>query len=170
MNTTHAPEGYNTINPFIITPDALSLIDFLKEVFAGVESDYAHTVDDDGLLLHAEVTIGDSVVMLAERKPDWPVTPALLQVYVPDLEQALADAQRLGARLVTKPTPFFDTTLSRIVDPSGNMWWVYQLPEPSTEEVDWSADGEEPEWTSGASAELIYIHDALLEGMRSLAR
>lgn len=175
MSKALAPEGYNTVNPFIISQDALELIRFLREVFGGVEIEEAHTVDDDGLLLHAEVRIAESIVMLADRKPDWPYTPSLLQVYVDDLEATLATARRLGARVVTEPTDFFGSRLSRVLDPWGNLWWIYRHnPDAVQSEAQWSAAAAEAsqadgdEWGGGNDQGLTYIHDTLLATMRNL--
>lgn len=175
MSKPLAPPGYNTVNPFIITQDALKVIDFLREVFGGEELEAAHTVDDDGLLLHAEVRIGDSIVMLADRKPDWPYTPSLLQVYVDDLPATLETARRLGARVVTEPTDFFGAQLSRVLDPWGNLWWIYrQDPDSTWSESDWSQESSAApeeggtEWGGGTDPGLTYIHDTLLEAMREL--
>lgn len=179
MKTPPAPSGYNTINPFIITADAAAMIAFLTEVFHAEEIPEAHTVDDDGLLLHSELKIGDSTVMVADRKPDWPSTTSLLQVYVADLGVALAAAQRLGARVVTTPTDFFGDILSRVLDPWGNLWWVYQHSgdqhggDQQSDAVDWdasAADAGEDGWSSELSPELQYVHDSLLEAMRGLGQ
>lgn len=171
MHKPNAPEGYNTVNPFIITNDALGLIEFLKSVFDATEESSAHTVDADGLLLHSELKIGDSTVMVAERKPDWPVTPALLQVYVDDVHKTLETAKKLGGRIVTEPTDFYGELLSRFEDPSGNLWWVYQHGEEQAwDESDASSDAGEASWDTEPSKELVYIHDTLLEGMKHLGK
>jgi PhnB protein len=88
-NVPAASAGYATVNPFIITQDADGLIDFLKQVFGATERPEARTLDDDGLLLHAELAVGNATVMFAERKPGWPFTPSLLQVYVDDVDATL---------------------------------------------------------------------------------
>jgi hypothetical protein len=97
-NISAAPAGYATVNPFIITHDADGLIDFLKQVFRVTERPEARTLDDDGLLLHAELAIGNATIMFAERKPGWPFIPSLLQVYVDDVDSTLdvAPARRDG--------------------------------------------------------------------------
>ena len=161
------------MNPFIITGDAEGLIAFLTEVFDGAELPDARTIDDDGLLLHAELSIGDTTVMFAERKADWPYMPSLLQVYVGDVAATLATAERLGATIITKPTPFFGDVLSRFLDPWKNLWWVYR----HGSEQSWGNDGDaewggdEPPadgatdaagWSQIATPELVYIHDTLL--------
>lgn len=170
MSAPRAPEGYKTVNPFVITEKASELIRFLTEVFAAEELPDARTIDHDGLLLHAEVRIGDSIVMLAERKPDWPATPGLLQVYVDDLDAALDAARRLGATVVTEPTEFFGAQLSRFVDPWRNLWWVYRQGEDAPTEwsdESWEADagGDGEEW---ASPELDYINSTLTTAMGML--
>lgn len=76
MSSTPArPAGSNTINPFLMTDDAARIIDFVIEVFRATDVPEARTVDTDGLILHSELRIGDSVITVADRKPDWPFTP-----------------------------------------------------------------------------------------------
>jgi PhnB protein len=169
-----APVGYATINPFIITDDADGLIDFLKRVFRATERPEARTLDVDGLLLHAELAIGGATIMFGERKPDWPFTPSLLQVYVDDVETTLDLARKLGATVVTEPTDFFGDTFSRFRDPWSNLWWVYRHGGRT-----WAGDDDDADWTGDASAsgaeeweqsspELTYIHDTLLTAMQQL--
>ena len=172
MSIPAAPEGYATINPFIITKDSEDLTRFIVEVFNGTERPEARTVDDDGMLLQGEVVVGTTTVMLAERKPGWPFTPSLLQVYVTDLEATLERALARGARLITRPTDFFGTAFARIQDPSANIWWVWQHGEMA-----WDQNGDAEAWTDDAPAEewaavspeLAYIHDTLLDAMAKLS-
>jgi PhnB protein len=170
-NLPSAPEGYATVNPFIITDDAGGLIEFLKQVLGATERPEARTVDGDGLLLHAELEIGDTTVMLADRKPDWPFTPSLLQVYVDDLDATLETARRLNATVVTEPTEFYGDLFSRMRDPWNNLWWVYQHRAPAeVASADWSAEASEADsddWDH-TSPELQYIHDTLLTALPSI--
>jgi len=186
MSSTPAlPAGSNTINPSLMTDDAARIIDFVIEVFGATDVPEARTVDTDGLILHSELRIGDSVITVADRKPDWPFTPGFLQVYVDDVEGTLARAVELGARIVTRPTDFFGDTFSRFADPSENLWWVYaHVPQDQTGDADgadvatWngSTDGGEAEghdaaeddWSSFTSPELEYIHESLVEAMAAL--
>lgn len=161
-----APEGYQTVNSFIITKDAENVLQFLRKVFHAKELVDARTVDTDGLILHSEVIIGDSIVMVADRKADWPYTPSLLRVYVDNLEETLKEAQNLGAKIVTNPTDFYGDTLSRIQDKWGNIWWIYEHQE---QEVSWEASEDSGEsWDFEPSEELTYIHDSLWNTMRNL--
>lgn len=166
--TTNVPEGYNTVNPFIITKEARKLIEFLIEVFGVKEVKEAHTLDTDGLMLHAEVRVGNSTIMLADTKEGWPFTPSLLQIYVEDVEKTLQRAEELGARIVTRPTDFYGDIFSRFVDPWDNLWWVYQHNEEISWEENTSTDNDAT-WAT-ESRELNYIHDTLLETMKRLGR
>lgn len=169
---TTVPTGYATVNPFIITRNADGLLVFLREVFDAVDRPEARTMDEDGLLLHAEVRIGDSTVLVAERKPGWPYFPALLQVYVDDVAATLERAEARGAEIVTKPTDFFGDVFSRFIDGWGNLWWVYSSSAAAEQEWDggdsveeW-ADAGDQEWTP--TPELIYIHDTLIDAIPRL--
>ena len=167
MHTPTLPDGYNTVNPFVITKDALGYIAFVKDVFGAEEDAAAHTMDTDGLLLHAELIIGNSRIMVADTKPNWPTTPSLLQLYVDDVEATLARAKKHGARIVTKPTDFFGDSFSRFIDPWNNLWWVYQhIPQA---EAQWDTSGDEAGDASWEpTEEMQYLHDTLLEAMEQL--
>ncbi|WP_433345070.1 VOC family protein [Microtetraspora malaysiensis] len=177
----HVPAGSNTVNPFIITDEAAELIDFLIDVFGATDVPEARTIDEDGLVLHAELRLGDSLLTLADRKPDWPFTPALTRVYVDDLEATLARAQARGAQIITRPTDFFGDTLARFQDRSGNLWWVYRHDPVAGQDwaaaadadgsaESWAPDADDSagDWASFSTPELEYIHESLVEAMRSL--
>ena len=165
MKPTAIPTGFSTLNPFFVARDAAGLIVFLREVFGGEEHLDARTVDIDGLLLHAELEIGGTTLMFGERKPDWPFLPQLTQIYVDDVETALARAIERGARVFTQPTDFFGTVFSRMLDPWGNMWWVYEHGEAP--ELDWdSTEGEtDADLNEWSDPKLAYIHRTLVETM-----
>lgn len=176
MTVPRVPAGYATVNPFVITRDAEGAIGFVTQVFGGVEHTAARTMDDDGLLLHAELRIGSATIMFAERKPGWPFTPSLLQVYVDDVAATLARAEGRGAEVVTRPTAFFGEVFSRVLDPWRNLWWIYSTDatgegagDPAGPEAGgWGdediegggADGSAGDWAP--TPELTYIHDTLL--------
>ncbi|MCH7232243.1 bleomycin resistance protein [Glycomyces sp. L485] len=166
------PTGSNTVNPFIVADGAADLIDFLIEVLGAEEVPEARTLDTDGLILHAELRVGDSLLSIADRKPAWPFTPALTRVYVDDVEAVLARAERLGARIVTRPTDFFGDTLARFQDPAANLWWVYRhhpdaAPEWSDDASERQAEGDS-DWSAFSTPELEYVHSTLTEAMGSL--
>lgn len=169
MSVPNAPDGYATVNPMIITTDADGVAQFVIEVFGGEKRSEARTIDEDGLVLQAEVRVGTTTLMFAERKPDWPFTPSLLQVYVVDLDTVLERATARGATLITKPTDFFGTRFARVQDASANLWWIWQHGEAdwSEGESDWTVEGSDGGWGE-ISAELAYIHDTLISAMKGL--
>lgn len=128
------PDGYHTVTPWIISQgNTAAVIDFLVAVFGARD---LGRMEVGGVIGHAEVRIGDSVVMLFD-KPEWPRTPSFLRLYVPDDAAVLARAVEHGATVVTEPTElFWGDRVSRFEDPFGNLWWIHQrVAEPSEEEM-----------------------------------
>ncbi|GIF65583.1 hypothetical protein Ais01nite_36180 [Asanoa ishikariensis] len=122
--TNVVPEGYHTITPWLINREAGKVIDFLLAVFDGKE---IGRMEFDGVIGHAEVRIGDSVVMLFDSRPHWPATPGFLRLYVADDASVLRRAVERGATVVTSPTElFFGDRVSRFRDPFGNVYWIHQ--------------------------------------------
>lgn len=123
MTVDPIPEGYTTVTPWIISRDTAALIDYMKAAFDGEE--LGRMVGGDGTIGHAEVRIGNAVVMMFDARPDWPPTPGFLRLYVEDAEAVLARAVAAGGTLVTKATHlFWGDLVGRVRDPFGNLWWV----------------------------------------------
>jgi PhnB protein len=121
-NVTPIPDGYHSVTPWIIGKDTAGLIDFLKAAFGAEE--LGRMTDENGSIGHAEVRIGDSVVMMFD-KPDWPPTPAFLRLYVADVDVTFERAVAAGASVVTEPTHmFWGDLVGRLSDPFGNLFWV----------------------------------------------
>ncbi|XVS66857.1 VOC family protein [Actinosynnema sp. CA-299493] len=128
------PDGYHTVTPWIITAGRTAeLIDFTVDVLDAVE---LGRVEADGVIGHAEVRVGDSVVMMFDH-PTWPTTPACLRLYVADDAEVLRRAVARGSVVVTEPTElFWGDRVSRLRDPFGNLWWVHQrVAEPTPDEL-----------------------------------
>jgi uncharacterized glyoxalase superfamily protein PhnB len=114
------------LNPFVIVEDAAGLITFVSAVFGVAETVEARTPMPDGKLIHAELRFGSVNFMLVDRLDGWPLRPGLLQVWVRDVAAVLERATARGATVITEPTPFYgETTLGRMLDPWGNVWWLY---------------------------------------------
>jgi PhnB protein len=121
-HVTPIPDGYHSVTPWIIGKDTAGLIDFLKAAFGAEE--LGRMTDEHGVIGHAEVRIGDSVVMMFD-KPDWPPTPAFLRLYVDDVNATFEKALAAGATVVTRPTHlFWGDLVGRLSDPFGNLYWV----------------------------------------------
>jgi PhnB protein len=124
MNAT-APPGSSTVQPWLVTRDTGRLLDFVSTVFGGRE--LARIRTEDGSIGHAEIQVGDCVLLAFDARPDWPDTPSLLRIFVDDVDATVERAVAAGARLVTEPADaaWGDRT-GRVRDPCGNIWWVVQ--------------------------------------------
>lgn len=131
-----APEGYNTVSPWVVTEDTGAFLDFVSEAFGGEE--VGRVVTEDGLIGHGEIRVGDTVVSAFDRHADWAAMPSLLRVFVVDADAAVSRALAAGAQIVT---PISDDAFGqrggRIKDPFGNIWWVSCHVEDVTEDQMW---------------------------------
>lgn len=116
-------ENYSTVAPWIVTPDTGKLLGFVTAVFGGVELGRVPLAD--GTIGHAEIRVGDTVLLAFDRRPDWPAMPSLLRVFVDDADATMERAVAAGARVVTAPaTQAFGQRGGRVRDPWGNIWWI----------------------------------------------
>ncbi len=165
LNEDRLQAGYNTLNPFVLVKGpggAAGFIGFLREVFDGVERDSVRTPDRDGSILHAEVRLGGSSVLLADSKPDWPFTPAFEQIYVDDLSTVLERAASAGAEIVTPRSAFYGGfNIARILDPWGNLWWIYE-PDAGTDDRAASASADTSWQDRDPSAVYMTLMDVMV--------
>jgi uncharacterized glyoxalase superfamily protein PhnB len=133
MAVKPVPVGYATVTPWIISRDTARLIDYVKEAFGAEE--LGRVVSEDGSIGHAEVRIGDSVVMMFDARPHWPPTPGFLRLYVDDADAVHRQAVAAGGTSVTEVTHlFFGDRVGRVRDPLGNLWWIQTRVEDVTPE------------------------------------
>ena len=122
-NVKPIPEGANTITPYLIVEGADGLIEFTKRVFDAVE--IARMLRPDGKIAHAEVRIGNSNLMLSEVTAQHGVTPAMLYVYVPDVDATYRKALDAGATSVGEPkNQFYGDRSAGVKDVYGNYWGI----------------------------------------------
>jgi uncharacterized glyoxalase superfamily protein PhnB len=154
------PEGYTTVTPWIISTDTSQLIDFLVAAFGGVE--LGRMADADGSISHAEIRIGDAVVMAFDAPAGLAAMPAFIRLYVPDARKGFARALEAGATEVTKPTLLaFGDRVARIRDPLGNIWWLQQRVEEVSESEMQQRWGD-PRW----SEPMAYVQHSLAEALK----
>ncbi|WP_350276687.1 VOC family protein [Kribbella sp. HUAS MG21] len=133
MTVHPIPDGYHAVTPWIIGHDTAGLMEFLAAAF-DAEDLGGRVVDANGNIGHAEMRIGDSVVMMFDQ-PDWPPTPAFLRLYVPDVHETLKQAVLAGGTVVTEPTHmFWGDVIARVHDPYGNLYWLHTRIETVDEE------------------------------------
>jgi uncharacterized glyoxalase superfamily protein PhnB len=115
------PDGYNNVMPYLVVEDVGVLIDFLKQTFDAEE--IMRVENDRGT--HAEVRIGDSVVMMGSTTGSPNVSSALIYVYVDDTDATFERAIVAGGATFERPndTPYGDRRAG-VRDPFGNQWWL----------------------------------------------
>ncbi|MBI1896100.1 MAG: VOC family protein [Acidobacteria bacterium] len=118
------PEGHYTVTPYLTVPGVARLIDFLKQVF-GAEEIHERMSRPDGAVMHAEVKIGDSPIMLGEPAGAFDAMPATLYVYVEDTDTVYRKALEAGATSLMQPSDqFYGDRNAGFSDPAGNRWFV----------------------------------------------
>jgi len=117
------PEGFHTVTPYLVVPGVAKLIDFLKQAFDAQEVE--RHLRPDGTVQHAEVRIGDSIIMMGEPQPPQKSMPAMILLYVADTDTLYKRALEAGATSVREPAdqPYGDRT-GGVEDSCGNQWWV----------------------------------------------
>jgi len=95
------PEGYHTVTPYLIVEGAAGLIDFLKQAFDAEE--VVRMPGKDGTVGHAEVRIGDSMIMLADAQAEYPAKPHMICLYVEDADATYRRAIAAGATSIKEP-------------------------------------------------------------------
>ena len=124
MTATWKPEGYNSASVYIVAVNAQQVIEFLKKAFDA--SDLRRFEAPDGKIMHAEVRIDDTVVMIADAGGAYPAFPAWLHVYVPDAQATYKKALAAGGVSVQEPAhkPGDPDLRGGVKDPCGNTWWI----------------------------------------------
>jgi PhnB protein len=123
MSAKHVPEGYHTVTPYLVVNNVAELIEFLKRTFGAEERELLSK--PDGGIMHAEVMIGDSMVMMGEPADESEVIPALLYLYVDDCDAVYERALEAGATSLREPEDQFYGDRSAAVDDAfGNHWWL----------------------------------------------
>jgi uncharacterized glyoxalase superfamily protein PhnB len=140
MSVNAIPEGFRTITPYFSVRDAAKLIEFLKLAFDAKEIEVMKM--PDGTVMHAQVEVGDSMVMIGQASPKDlgdrnSMMPAMLYMYVKDADAVYSKAVQAGAKSVMEPVDqFYGDRSGAVEDISGNQWWISTHKEDmSTEEL-----------------------------------
>jgi PhnB protein len=117
------PDGYHTVTPYLVVEDAGKLIEFLTAAFgAKVRSSHKRP---DGKVAHAEVGIGDSIIMLGSAQGDAKPMTTALYMYVPDCDTLYRRALAAGGISIGEPKDqFYGDRHGGVKDPCGNTWWI----------------------------------------------
>jgi PhnB protein len=131
MSTKAVPAGHHTVTPYLAIKDAVKALEFNQRAFGAAE--VYKLLMPDGRLGHAEILIGDSMIMMADEFPEYgaksPETlggsPVSIQLYVEDVDTFFKKAVAAGAterKAVTDQ--FYGDRSGQLEDPFGHLWWV----------------------------------------------
>ncbi len=122
--SSYKPKNYNSLSPYLIVDDAEKLVDLLKIVFDAKELRRYHR--EDGSIMHLELQLDDSVMMISDSTEDYPAITAMLHIYVPDVFKTFDLAIENDCLLLERPTTKADDTDARgaFMDYAGNYWSV----------------------------------------------
>ena len=131
MPVKPVPDGYHTLTPFLTCRDAARAIEFYKQAFGAVERGVAK--GPDGKVMHAELKIGDSIIMLGDEFPEFGVlspqaiggSPMGLHIYIDGVDAAFDRAVKAGA-VVEMPVAdqFWGDRYGKLKDPFGHKWSI----------------------------------------------
>jgi PhnB protein len=125
------PEGYHSVTPAIAVRDAARAIQFYKDAFGAEELNRME--GPDGSIMHAEIRIGDSIVMLGEENPAWQIKSpqtlggvhGSLHIYVDDADASFARALAAGCEVRTPlEDAFWGDRYGKVTDPFGHEWGI----------------------------------------------
>jgi PhnB protein len=117
------PDGFHTVTPYLVVEDAGQLIEFVTKAF-GATLRFAHK-RPDGKVAHAEVQIGDSIVMMGSVHGDTKPIATAIYMYVPNCDELYRRAVAAGGISIGEPADqFYGDRHGGVKDPCGNSWWV----------------------------------------------
>ena len=124
MEKQFKPIGYNSVSPYFIVSGGQKFIDLMKEIFNAKE---LRRYDmPDGSIMHAEIQIDDSVIMIGDSSEKFPPVQIVMHVYVPNVDETFRKAVDAGCEIVEQPTEREGDPDKRgtFKDFAGNMWSV----------------------------------------------
>jgi PhnB protein len=125
------PEGYYSLTPYLVVNGAAKAIEFYKQAFGGVET--VRMPGPDGRVMHAEMKIGNSVLMLSDENPERgylsPSTrggsTSSVMLYTDDVDKTFTQAVAAGARADMPPADmFWGDRMGNLTDPFGHTWAI----------------------------------------------
>ena len=116
-------ETYRTVTPYLVVPDADGEIKFLKAAFGATESICERKAD--GSVMHAEIRIGDSLIMMGQASEQWKRLSAALYLWVGNVDEIYEKALAAGATSQSAPEdkPYGHRNAG-VVDSNGITWWI----------------------------------------------
>ena len=117
------PDGFQTANVYLIVNDIAAEIAFLTQAFGAKE--LHRSTMPDGSIMHAEVSIGTSKLMMGQANNQWSPRPSTVYLYMEKVDEAFKSAVAAGAKSLSEPQDqFYGDRSGGVEDPCGNYWWI----------------------------------------------
>jgi len=120
------PIKYNRLMPYLIIPNAYQFVDFMKDVFGATILSIIPR--SEGIIMHGELCISDSVIMFADATEEFAARPAGIYIYVDNLDEVYSKALTGGAKSTMEPSQQPYGYTCALKDPFGNDWWPVEIP------------------------------------------
>ena len=118
------PQGFHTITPYLVVDGAEKIIRFMKEAF-GAELVLEPTTRPDGKIMHAQVKIGDSILMISDPSERAQATSDMIYLYVANVDAVYQKALKAGGTSLMEPADqFYGDRSGGVTDPAGNRWHI----------------------------------------------
>ena len=123
MAVKSIPDGYHTVTPYLAVQEAATLIEFLKQGFEAEE--ICRILHPEGGIMHAEVKIGDSIIMVGEARGEFKPMPSSIYLYVENTDATYDRVLKAGGTSIMEPKDeFWGDRHASVKDPSGNHWSI----------------------------------------------
>jgi PhnB protein len=132
MTVNAIPDGCNSINVYVFVHDAASALDFYARAFDGQQGTVLRIPGSD-MVMHGEVRIGNSTLMLSQENPDWGTSsarslggsPVEFMIYVEDVDAAIQRAVDAGCEIAEPVADaFWGDRMGKVSDPFGLKWTI----------------------------------------------
>ncbi len=136
MGVKSIPDGYHSVTPALIVDGAADIISFAERVF---DANVLTKIDGpDGVIQHAEVKIGDSIIFIADPMNGATAAPGWLYVYVEDVDSVYSKGIEAGAMSLEEPADkFYGDRTAALIDKAGNHWGIAKhVEDVAPEEMD----------------------------------
>ena len=119
----YIPDGFHTVNPYILARDAEKLVSFLRDTFDAQET--LRTLRPNGKIANVQIRMGNSTLMISEETASYKSMTSSFYVFVEDVDNSYRKAISNGATSEMKPSdmPYGDRNAG-VVDEFGNIWWL----------------------------------------------
>ena len=136
MSLSPIPSDRPQVSPYLIVADVPQLISFIQTLFQGEVTERIHNKEKQ--IMHAEIKVGDSLIMLGQATDEHSAISAMIHIYVENVDDTYSQAIDLGASSLSEPAnQFYGERTAGVIGPQGNFWWIAsQIEKLSEEEIE----------------------------------